>query len=157
MTKAIIRWPIEETTLEAIGIKNHNLPHLGRPGRFSHADAKGVITSLRPVGESRANVFWKIFSFPPHVRVSFSTSGPQFVACTNRDLGVMNFIYCPKIHISEGLRLPLPPSLTVSTLHLTPPRSCSCELCSSSVGCERAKWEARASLRFGGGALHLYL
>ena len=138
-------------------MKNHILPHLGCSRRFSHADANRVITWLRPVGESRANAFWKIFSFPPHVWVSFSTSGPQFVACTNGDLGVMNFIYWPKIHISEGLRLPLPPSSTVSTLHPNPPRSCSCELCSSFVGCEHSKWEARASLRFGGGALHLHL
>ena len=29
-------------------------------------DAIGVITCLRPVGESRVDAFWKKFSFPPN-------------------------------------------------------------------------------------------
>ena len=52
---------------------------------LSRTDANGVLTWLRPIGESRADAFWKRFSFPPHVRVSFSTLGPQFVACTDGD------------------------------------------------------------------------
>ena len=66
---------------------------------LSHADANGVINWLRLIGESRANAFWKRFSFPPHVRVSFSTLGSQFMACTDGDQGVMNSIYLSEIHI----------------------------------------------------------
>ena len=35
MTKALIGWPIEEVTLEALGIKNYLLLHLGCLGKFS--------------------------------------------------------------------------------------------------------------------------
>ena len=31
----------------------------------SHVDSIRVITWVRPVGEPRANAFWKKFSFPP--------------------------------------------------------------------------------------------
>ena len=41
----------------------------------SLVDANGVITWLRPVGEARENTFWRKFSFPPNVRVSFPFSG----------------------------------------------------------------------------------
>ena len=60
---------------------------------LSCADANIVITWIRPVGESREDAFWKRFYFPLYVSVSFSSSGPQFVAYTNRDRGVMNSIY----------------------------------------------------------------
>ena len=76
---------------------------------LSCADAIEVITWLRPVGESKADAFWKKFSFPPYVRVSFSSSRPQFAAYTDGDRGVMNPIYWSKIHISKGLRFPLHP------------------------------------------------
>ena len=35
MTEALIGWHVEETTLKAVGMKNHPLPHLGCLGRFS--------------------------------------------------------------------------------------------------------------------------
>ena len=76
---------------------------------LSSADANGVITCLRLVGESQVDALWKRLSFPPYVQASFSSLGPQFVACLDRDQGVMNSIYWPEIHISEGLRFPLPP------------------------------------------------
>ena len=52
---------------------------------LSRADAIGVITWLKSVGESRADAFWKKFIFPPNVRVSFLSSGPQFANCTEED------------------------------------------------------------------------
>ena len=52
-------------------------------------DATRVITWLRPVRESRSNVFWKKFSFPLNVRVSFPFSTPHYVDCTNEDGGGM--------------------------------------------------------------------
>ena len=76
---------------------------------LSSTNATGVITWLKPIGESRADAFWKKFSFPPYVRVSFSSSRPQFVACKDEDRGIMNSIYWLEIHISEGLRFPLHP------------------------------------------------
>ena len=66
----------------------------------SRVNANGVITWLRPVGEARTYAFWRKFSFPPNVQVSFPSTGPHFMDCTNEDRGVMNFIYWPKIHIS---------------------------------------------------------
>ena len=85
---------------------------------LSRVNANGVLKWLRPVKESRANAFSKRFAFPLHVRVSFSISGSQFVACTDGDRGVTNSIYWPEIHISEGLRFPLPP-LVHQFLHFT--------------------------------------
>ena len=35
-----------------------------------HADATRVIAWLKPIRESRADAFWKKFSFPPYVWVS---------------------------------------------------------------------------------------
>ena len=60
---------------------------------FSRVDANGVITWIRPIGESRADAFWKRFSFPPHVHALFLSLGPQFVFCIDGDRGVMNSIY----------------------------------------------------------------
>ena len=57
---------------------------------------------LRSVGESRANPFWKKFSFPPNVRVLFSSLGPRFAACMEEDRGGMDFMYWPEVHISRG-------------------------------------------------------
>ena len=51
----------------------------------SHVDVNEVITWLRPVREARADAFWKKFSFPPNVQVSFPSSGPHFVDRTNED------------------------------------------------------------------------
>ena len=59
----------------------------------SHVDANGVMMWLRPVGESRADAFWKKFSFPPKARVSFPSLGPQFLNWMEEDWGGMNFIY----------------------------------------------------------------
>ena len=44
----------------------------------SRVDAAGVITCLRPIKESQADIFWKKYSFPPTVRVSLSSSGASF-------------------------------------------------------------------------------
>ena len=85
---------------------------------LSCADATRVITWLRPIGESRADAFWKKFSFPPNVRVSFPFSRPHYVDYTNEDRGGMNSIYWPKIHINEGLRFPFPPMIH-QFLHFT--------------------------------------
>ena len=60
------------------------------------------------------------------------------------------------VHISEGLRFPLPSS-PVPKFYSTPPRSCSREHCLSSAGYERAKQEACDLFGFGGGALRLHL
>ena len=51
----------------------------------SCVNAAGIITWLILVGESRADTFWKKFSFPPNVQVSFSFSGPRFADCTEED------------------------------------------------------------------------
>ena len=42
---------------------------------FPCVDATRVITWLRPIGKSRVNAFWKKFSFPLNVQVSFPFSG----------------------------------------------------------------------------------
>ena len=47
-------------------------------------DVVGVITWLRHIEESRAYAFWKKFSFPPNVRVSFSSSGPHLQTVRKR-------------------------------------------------------------------------
>ena len=52
-----------------------------------------VITWLKPIREARGDVFWRNYSFPPNVWVSFPSSRPQFIACTKEDGGGMNFIY----------------------------------------------------------------
>ena len=54
---------------------------------LSRVDITEVITWLRLVGESRASAFWKKFSFPPNVRVSFPSSGTRFVDCKDKDRG----------------------------------------------------------------------
>ena len=74
---------------------------------LSCPETNEVITWIRPFEESWADAFWKRFSFPPYVCASFSSLGPQFVACNDGDRGVMNFIYWLEIHINEGLRFPL--------------------------------------------------
>ena len=76
---------------------------------LSRKDTTGVITWLRPVGSFKADAFWKNFYLPPNVRVSFPPLGPHYVDCMKGDRGGMNSIYWPDIHISEGLRFPLPP------------------------------------------------
>ena len=43
-------------------------------------DADRVLIWLKPVRDSQADAFQKIFSFPPKYGYLFSTSGPQFVA-----------------------------------------------------------------------------
>ena len=43
---------------------------------LSRADANKVLTWLRPTRKPQADAFWKRFSFPPQVRVYFSSSGP---------------------------------------------------------------------------------
>ena len=55
------------------------------------------------------------------------SSGPCVVVCMDEDHGEMNFIYWPEIHISEGLRFPLPLNTLVFTLYPTPPCSHPCE------------------------------
>ena len=60
---------------------------------LSRPDSNRVITWIKPVGKSRADAFWKRYSFPPRVRVSFSNLGPQFMTCKDGDRGVMNSIY----------------------------------------------------------------
>ena len=72
----------------------------------SQVDSAGVIKWLRSVGEARANSFWKRYSFPPNVWVSFPSSRPHFADCTEEDREGMNFMYWSKVHISEGLRYP---------------------------------------------------
>ena len=72
------------------------------------ADAIGVITWFRPVEESRVDAFWKKFFFLPNIWVSFPSSGPYYVGYMEEDRGGMNSIYWLEIHISEGLRFPLP-------------------------------------------------
>ena len=57
------------------------------PLSFSLVNSVRVITWLRPVGESWADTFWKKFSFPPNVKVLFSSSWPRFAACTEKDRG----------------------------------------------------------------------
>ena len=79
------------------------------PSSFWLIDAAWAITWLRSVGESRANTFWKKFSFPPNVRALFSSMGPLFATCMEEDRGGMNFMYWSEVHISEGLRFPFPP------------------------------------------------
>ena len=54
---------------------------------LSCADAIGVITWLKPVKESRVDVFWKKFSFSPNIRASFPSSGPYFVDFMDEDQG----------------------------------------------------------------------
>ena len=73
----------------------------------SLADSTRVITWLKPVGEPRADAFWKKFSFLPSVRVPSMSSGPRVMVYTDEDCGELNFIYKLEIHISEGLRFPL--------------------------------------------------
>ena len=85
---------------------------------LSRADATGVIMWLTLVGEFRADAFWKKFSFPPNVRVSLPPLGPHYVDCMDGDWGGMNSIYWPEIHISKGLRFPLPPMIH-QFLHFT--------------------------------------
>ena len=51
----------------------------------SCADAVGVITWLRPVGELWVDAFWKKFSFPPNVKVLFSSSRPCVASCIEDD------------------------------------------------------------------------
>ena len=79
------------------------------PSSSSCVNIFGIITWLKPIGEPQANALWKKFSFPPNVRVLFSSSGPRFVACTKEDQRGMNFMYWQKAYISERLRFPLPP------------------------------------------------
>ena len=79
------------------------------PSSSSRVNVVWVIMWLRPIREPRTDAFWKKFSFPPNARVFFSSSRPRFVTCTKEDREGMNFMYCPKVHISEGLRFPLPP------------------------------------------------
>ena len=52
---------------------------------LSCEDATRVITWLRPVRESRVDAFGKKVSFPPNFRVSFPSTGPHFLDCTNED------------------------------------------------------------------------
>ena len=47
---------------------------------LSHADANGVLTWLKPVRDPRMDAFWRKYTFPPQVRVSFPSLGPQFAA-----------------------------------------------------------------------------
>ena len=68
----------------------------------SRVDTARVITWLRSIGEPRAYIFWKKFSFSPNVRVLFSSSGHRFAACTEEDQWGMDFMYWPEPHISEG-------------------------------------------------------
>ena len=72
-------------------------------------DTNEVIMWLKPVGEARVDVFWRKFSFPPNIWVSFPSLGPHFVDRMNEDCGGMNFIYWPEIDTSEGLMFPLLP------------------------------------------------
>ena len=57
------------------------------------ADATGAITWLITIRKSGADAFWKKFSFPPNVQVSFPSSRPHYVDCTYEDQGRMNSIY----------------------------------------------------------------
>ena len=75
----------------------------------SRVDAARVIIWLKTIRKSWAYAFWKKFSFPSNVRVYFSSLRPRLTACTKEDKGGMNFIYWLEVHISEGLRFPLPP------------------------------------------------
>ena len=83
--------------------------HSKSEAALSRVDAARVITWLRPIREFRVDAFWKKFSFPPNIRVSFPSSGSHYVDCTDGDRGGMNSIYWMEIDISEGLRSPLPP------------------------------------------------
>ena len=79
----------------------------GSKNTHARVNADGVITWLKPVGETQVNVFWNKYSFPLNVRVSFLLSEPQYESCREEDRGVMNFIYWNEVHISKGLRFPL--------------------------------------------------
>ena len=56
-------------------------------------EVNGVIMWLKPVRETRVDSFWRRFSFPPNVQVSFRSSGPHFLDRMDEDRGGMNFIY----------------------------------------------------------------
>ena len=120
----------------------------------SRVDATGVITWLRLVGKPRVDVFWKKISFPPNVRVSFSSSRPHFTDCTEEDRGEMNFIYCPEIHISEGLRFPLPP-LVHQFFHFTQlyPIHTHVNIIRVLMGVRVLNRKYETRFRFGGGPL----
>ena len=66
---------------------DEGLPSSSLEGVPSRVDATRVITWLSLVWESWADAFWKKFSFPPNIRVLFSSSGHRFMARTEEDRG----------------------------------------------------------------------
>ena len=76
-------------------------------GTQTRVDSDGVITWLQAGRDARPNELWEKFSFLPNFRVVFPSFGPQVVHSTE-DQGWHNFAHWPKIHFTEGLRLPLP-------------------------------------------------
>ena len=58
----------------------------------SCVNAGGFITWLISIREVRADTFWKRYSFPPNVQLSFPLLRPHFVARTKEDQGGMNFM-----------------------------------------------------------------
>ena len=75
---------------------------------MSSFGSEGAPSYLNAAGEVWINALWRKYSFPPKVRVSFPPPGPEFVASIEEDRGGMNYMYWLEIHISEGLRFPLP-------------------------------------------------
>ena len=53
-------------------------------------DFARVITWLRPVREHLEDAFWKMFSFPPNVRVSSMSLGPCVAVHMDEDHDEMN-------------------------------------------------------------------
>ena len=76
-----------------------------------HTDPDGIITWLKHVGEPRIDAFWMKYFFPPQFCVALPSLASQFTAFTDMVRGQMNYILWSKIHISEGLRFPLPPPI----------------------------------------------
>ena len=104
VTEALKGWPVEETTWKVGSCMDEesSSSSFGFPKRFSHAPTLTKSSlGLKPL----RSLGW----MPSYVRASFSSLGPQFVVGTNGGRGVINSIYRPEIHISEGLRFPFLP------------------------------------------------
>ena len=56
-------------------------------GTQTSFNANKVITWLKHVGNARVDTFWKKYSFPPSVRVSFASSRPHRLTLQRRTKG----------------------------------------------------------------------
>ena len=118
-----------------------------------------VFIRLRLVGEAPAYAFWKIYSFPPNVWVSFPSLSSHFTTYTEEDRGGMNsmYMYWLEVHISEGLRFPLPPLVHqfFYFTHLHPIHTHVSIIRVLLMGM-RIESSIQCALRFGGGPLCVY-